>query len=81
MLPSTGTTDSHHTMFSLLLFSLLLYPAACLEAEEQSLVKVFSIRDYPRVALLRWKVPTATVSATFTFFANVSSGCDANIKM
>ena len=70
-------------MISLLILSSLISSALCLtglEAEEQSLVKVFSIRDYPRVALVRWNVPPASQSATFTFLANTSS-CDANIKM
>ena len=69
-------------MPTLLLFSLLLSSVVCLpDIEEQALVKVSSIRDYPQVALIRWTVPSAVKSATFTFFSNVSSACQANIKM
>ena len=69
-------------MFSLLLSSLLVTNTVSLsDVEEQSLVKVFSLRDYPQVALIRWTVPPLTTSATFTFFSNVSSACQPNIKM
>ena len=71
-------------MITLFLLSSIMAPGLCLtglEVEEQSLVKVFPIRDYPRVALIRWDVPLASQSATFTFLANTSSSCEPNIKM
>ena len=71
-----------NNMLTLLLSSLLVSSTVGLpDIEEQSLVKVSSIRDYPQVALIRWTVPSLTSSATFTFFSNVSSACQANIKM
>ena len=69
-------------MLSILLASILVTSTVCLpDIEEQSLVRVSSMRDYPQVALIRWTVPSLTTSATFTFFSNVSSACQANIKM
>ena len=69
-------------MLRLLLSSLLVSHTVCLpDIEEQALVKVSSIRNYPEVALIRWTIPSLTNSATFTFFSNVSSVCQANIKM
>ena len=63
---------------SSILFSVCIH---AMETEEQSLVKVTPIKDYPQVALISWRVPVLTSSATFTFFTNLSSGCDPNIKM
>ena len=69
-------------MLSLLVSSLLVTSSLGLsDMEEQSLVKVSSLRDYPQVALIRWTVPSLTTAATFTFFSNVSSACQPNIKM
>ena len=74
--------SSSHTRLLFLLSFLLVTSRLCLaDMEEQSLVKVSPLRDYPQVALIRWTVPSLTTTATFTFFSNVSSACQANIKM
>ena len=74
--------SSSPTRLLFLLSFLLLTSRVCLaDMEEQSLVKVSPLRDYPQVALIRWTVPSLTTTATFTFFSNVSSACQANIKM
>ena len=37
--------------------------------------------EVPAPALLRWNVPDMTKTATITFLANISAGCNTNIKM
>ena len=54
------------------------------DIEEQTVVRVTPLQSSGQTsapALLRWKVPEQTNSATITFIANITAGCHTNIKM